>query len=138
MLPVIMDQVAAFLLGLPKALAGMSEGEIQDMSRALSEFDSNRLTPWQATQIYHTLTQQKTVVSSKKFLQLVCLALDHILGGAVDVPKSDKQNGDLYMAMDALAPSTDESVEGVFSAEVFVARQGSKAASVLAGTHGGC
>ena len=64
-------------------------------------------------QIYHAFTQQKTAVSSKKLLHLVGLALDHILGDAVDVLKSDKQKEDLYKAMDPLAPAVDESVEDV-------------------------
>ena len=101
----VMEQVLAFSFGSAKALAGMSEGEIQNMSRALSEFDSKCLTPPQASQIYHALTPQKTLVSSREKLQLVCLALDHILADTVDVPKSEKEKEDLCKAMDALAPN---------------------------------
>ena len=106
------------------------------MCRAPSEFDSRRLTPWQASQIYHALTKQKTVVSSKESLQLVCLVLDHIHGDAVDDRKSDKQKQDPYKPIDMLAPPADKSVGDLLGAPQ--ARQGSKADSVLAGAHSGC
>ena len=100
----------SFILGLLKLLAGVSESEIQNMSRALNELQPKRLNPWQGSQIYHALTQQKTVVSSKE------LSLDHILGDTVVVSKSDKQTKDLYYAMDMLVALADKGVEYVIGA----------------------
>ena len=95
---VVIEPVLASLLGFSKTLAGMSGAEILNRSRALRQLDSRRLTLRQAPQIDPQLTRNKTVVSSKESLQLVRLALDHILGDSVDVPRSDKQKKDLYKA----------------------------------------